>query len=101
MYALFLFVTKEVLTLEHQNSGEAKLKRIVTPDVWKDQGESSGSKDGPASSKAPSKSPSKKIKTVKKAAKFNPYERRCKICKGVINEQGAFYCLSCAYKKGM
>lgn len=34
------------------------------------------------------------------AEKFNPYARRCKICKGSIAQQGAYYCQTCAYQKG-
>ncbi|KAG5667298.1 hypothetical protein PVAND_015284 [Polypedilum vanderplanki] len=74
---------------------EAKLKHVVTADPWKHQGRSSDK----AGTSAGRKVNENKILT----ARFDPTKglRKCRICQSKIHQDGAYYCQSCAYKKGI
>jgi cysteine-rich PDZ-binding protein len=78
-------------------SGEGKLQKVICPDVWKDGANNTLESGGRELNENRLVSSSRKPK----AARFNPYSRRCKICKGAISQKGAFYCLTCAYQKGL
>jgi cysteine-rich PDZ-binding protein len=87
--------------------GESKLQRVICPDVWKDGAsntlESGGrqlNENKLLSNRARPRGPASGAATAGSAPRFNPYVRKCKICKGNISQQGAYYCQTCAYQKG-
>ncbi|XP_055387096.1 cysteine-rich PDZ-binding protein [Condylostylus longicornis] len=68
---------------------EAKLSRIATPEVWKND----------------SKRKINENKALSSArAKFNPLGSAllpCRICRQKCHQAGSHYCQQCAYKKGI
>ncbi|CRK91434.1 CLUMA_CG005106, isoform A [Clunio marinus] len=78
---------------------ELKLKHVATPDPWKMAGRSS------ATDKSSGTSGGRKINENKAltSSRVNPMKgmRKCRICQSKIHLEGAYYCQSCAYKKGI
>jgi len=79
---------------------EKKLKHVVTPDPWRMAGRST------ASDKSSGTSGGRKInenKALTGSNRFDPLGKmkKCKICQAKIHQAGAYYCQTCAYKKGI
>ncbi|OXU27720.1 hypothetical protein TSAR_004637 [Trichomalopsis sarcophagae] len=75
---------------------EKKLRKVVTPDPWKDgvwkTVQNGGCKVG--GNKA----------LTKRRSRINPYSAKfgaCKICRQKTHQAGTHYCQSCAYKKAI
>ncbi|KAH9099916.1 hypothetical protein Ae201684P_018924 [Aphanomyces euteiches] len=72
---------------------EAKLSKVIVPDVWKDGARNTnGGKSG-----------GKKIAgnaLLGKKNRFTPMSRSCRICNTKV-AQDAHYCQDCSYKKGI
>uniref|UniRef100_K3X4G6 Cysteine-rich PDZ-binding protein n=1 Tax=Globisporangium ultimum (strain ATCC 200006 / CBS 805.95 / DAOM BR144) TaxID=431595 RepID=K3X4G6_GLOUD len=73
---------------------EEKLSKLVVPDKWTDGARNTtGGKDG-----------GRKVGgnrlLKKRAERFTPMERKCRICKCKAG-QHCHYCNQCAYKKGI
>lgn len=103
-------------------SCKTKLGKVSCPEVWKGDemvttpsgGATTTSTSSPSASKQPKKSSGREVNENKllsskrkersaaaTADRMQPYQRRCKICKGRIQMQGAYYCQGCSYKKGI
>eukprot|EP01066_Platyproteum_vivax_P002376 Platyproteum_vivax@DN128_c0_g1_i1.p2 len=73
---------------------EKKLSKLVTPDVWKDGARNVvGGKDGGR------KAGENAMVTKKKNNRFEPYGKKCGVCKSSLYQDGV-YCAGCAHKKG-
>mmetsp|Transcript_15405 Transcript_15405/g.19600 ORF Transcript_15405/g.19600 Transcript_15405/m.19600 type:complete len:117 (-) Transcript_15405:431-781(-) len=91
---------------------EKKLTKVVCPEVWKGEGNTSKRKINEnkiltsqrPSARVSSGPPTSSVGPERRQRKregFNPYARKCKICNGSISLQGAYYCRDCSYKKGI
>lgn len=75
------------------HAGEAKLKKVICPDTWK-EGSRNTTEPGGGGRKVGEN------KLLSSKARYNPYAKKCKVCKMNLHQEG-LYCQGCAYKKGI
>jgi len=71
---------------------QKKLGTVICPDPWK------------AGARNTLESGGRKVnenKLLTKAKRFTPYNKVCRLCKMQVHEDGATYCQTCAYKRGI
>jgi hypothetical protein len=72
---------------------QKKLATVIVPDVWKSGARNTIESGG-------RKVNENTIISKKERNRFEPYDKKCRLCKSKLSQPGN-YCNDCAYKKGI